>query len=78
MKLSPAILNAALNAKQRNSINETPSLLSLSTLSDGNHLEFILSKFKFKLYVYDYDRGFLSDDLIGYANVDLSQLKENV
>ena len=38
----------------------------------NDSLEGILSKYKLKIFVYDYDRGFLNDDLIGYANVDLN------
>lgn len=41
-------------------------------------LKSYLSKFKLKAYVYDYDRGFLNDDLIGYNDVDLEQLREAV
>jgi Ca2+-dependent lipid-binding protein len=41
-------------------------------------LEYFLSKFKLKMFVYDYDRGFLNDDLIGYSTIDLTTLKENM
>ena len=30
------------------------------------------------MIVYDYDRGFLNDDLIGYTTIDLVGLKENL
>ena len=56
-------------------INESASLIS--TLDHAEQLEYFLSKFKLKMFVYDYDRGFLSDDLIGYAAIDLTNLKEN-
>ena len=44
----------------------------------SSQLEFFISKFKLKMVVYDYDRGFLSDDLIGYQFIDLKALKENM
>ena len=37
-----------------------------------------LSKFKLRASVYDYDRGFLSDDLIGHADIELDSLKDNM
>ena len=43
----------------------------------ADQLEAYLAKYKLKVVVYDYDRGFLADDLIGYANIDLSTLKES-
>ena len=46
--------------------------------SNANQLEFFLAKFQFKMFIYDYDRGFLSDDLIGYHLIDLRSLKENM
>lgn len=46
--------------------------------SDNAQLDYFLSKFQLKVFVYDYDRGFLSDDLIGYGIVGLGQLKENM
>lgn len=44
----------------------------------SEQVESLLSKFELKVFVYDYDRGFLSDDLIGYGEIDLKSLKENV
>jgi Ca2+-dependent lipid-binding protein len=35
-------------------------------------------KSRLALHVYDYDRGFLNDDFIGYANINLCSLQENV
>lgn len=59
------------------SINE--AIMSSSSGNDvANQLEFFLSKFKLKMIIYDYDRGFLSDDLIGYHDIDLNLLKENM
>jgi hypothetical protein len=62
-------------------MNDTMSVLSSPSFGTGfsqNQLDFFLNKFKLKIFVYDYDRGFLSDDLIGYANIDLTGLKENM
>lgn len=48
-----------------------------SLVNESNSLEYILSKYKLKMFVYDYDRGFLNDDLIGYAMIDLNCVKNN-
>ena len=59
--------------------NDNISLISASDICfSQDQLNFIMSKFKLKMVVYDYDRGFLNDDLIGYANIELTSLKENV
>jgi hypothetical protein len=65
--------------------NLTSSNTTSTNLTNNNNeivfgqeqLQYFLSKFKLKMFVYDYDRGFLSDDLIGYANIDLTALNEN-
>ncbi len=49
---------------------------SLGSLDSNNSLDFVLAKYKLKMFVYDYDRGFLNDDLIGYSDIDLFQLKD--
>lgn len=75
IKLSPTVLLTT------NQIKSTNSLQSLSQNSENNaiteSIESFISRFKLKMFIYDYDRGFLSDDLIGYANIDLNSLKEN-
>lgn len=78
--VTPVSLNTKTNLS---SLNESSSLQSYNPTSDNcnvitEQLEFFLAKFKLKMFVYDYDRGFLNDDLIGYANIDLANLKENV
>jgi len=59
------------------SLGYSDSVNSFLQRSENAQLEYFLSKFQLKVFVYDYDRGFLSDDLIGYGIVDLNQLKEN-
>lgn len=64
-------------------VSQEPATATQSSANTGNfftqdQLAFLLSKFKLKMYVYDYDRGFLNDDLIGHANIELSHLKENM
>lgn len=82
IKLMPSALGSGFTFN--NKLNASNSLMSanLLSLSDSSltseQLQFFLSKFKLKIFVYDYDRGFLSDDLIGYATVDLMSLKENM
>ena len=44
----------------------------------GESLKTYLSKFNLKVFIYDYDRGFLNDDLIGYDDIELDGLKENM
>ena len=44
------------------------------TTTDFNNKELILSKYNLKAFVYDYDRGFLNDDLIGYTALNLNAL----
>ncbi len=59
--------------------SDSVSSFNNSTIkSESAQLEYFLSKFQLKVFVYDYDRGFLSDDLIGYGIVGLAQLKENM
>ncbi|CAF1029366.1 unnamed protein product, partial [Brachionus calyciflorus] len=69
VKLSPLFLLNTTNSSQNNE--------SINNLIMEPYESF-LSKFNLKMFVYDYDRGFLSDDLIGYANIDLTNLKVNV
>lgn len=71
VKLSPNLLNP----ESSNKINDLGSLNSISTIND---VEILLSKCKLKMFVYDYDRGFLNDDLIGYTTIDLIGLKETL
>ena len=77
---SASISNAGSKTNEKSA--ETSSLISSNTTSELNAitdpLDIFLSKFTLKVYVYDYDRGFMADDLIGYENVDLTSLKENV
>jgi hypothetical protein len=47
-------------------------------LVGSSFIESDMSKYLLKIYVYDFDRGVLNDDLIGYAKIDLTQLKENM
>lgn len=83
IKLSPSVLGAGgfsqIGSKLA-TLNESSSVISNagSMSTHAQQLEFFLSKFKLKIYVYDYDRGFLADDLIGYATIDLSSLRENM
>ena len=89
LKLTPSLIKEITFADDKQNqrhMSESTSLISWTqTKTSFNEsyltsaqLEFFLSKFKLKMFVYDYDRGFLNDDLIGYANIDLSLLKENV
>ncbi len=57
------------------SSNSDPNLFANTNVSSN---EIDISKFVLKIFVYDYDRGVLNDDLIGYAKIDLSSLKENM
>ena len=93
LKLTPSLIKEITFADdkqqpqhQQRQMSESTSLVSWThtktsfseSCLTSAQLEFFLSKFKLKMFVYDYDRGFLNDDLIGYANIDLSLLKENV
>jgi hypothetical protein len=57
------------------SSNSDPNLFGTTNVSS---IEIDISKYVLKIFVYDYDRGVLNDDLIGYAKIDLSSLKENM
>lgn len=57
-------------------INSVSTFTSESS-AQNFQLEYFLSKFNLKMFVYDYDRGFLNDDLIGYHAIDLISLREN-
>ena len=58
------------------SIENATSTAESNPMSES--LSSFLAKFNLKMFVYDYDRGFLSDDLIGYADIELESLRENV
>ena len=73
-KLTPSLVNTGVLSNS-NSI-DVSSVSSSS--ADNQQMELYLSKFLLKIFVYDYDRGVLNDDLIGYAKINLSNLKENV
>lgn len=74
IKLSPSILKNKAN----NSNNIQSVLQNFDSNTVDEPLEAFLSKFRLKMYIYDYDRGFFSDDLIGYSMIDLTYLKENM
>lgn len=74
IKLTPALFYS--KTKRSNSIQSAPQNFENSLIDEP--LESFLSKFKLKMFIYDYDRGFLSDDLIGYSFIDLTFLKENM
>lgn len=78
--LSPKALisdmSGVLTNESLNDINSFSTLSEISTTT--SQLEYFISKFKLKALVYDYDRGFLSDDLIGYQSIDITNLKENM
>lgn len=87
IKLAPSLIKEITFSDQQTAkMSDSTSLISWnrtkSSFSEANlssaQLEYFLSKFKLKIFVYDYDRGFLNDDLIGYASVDLVTLKENM
>ena len=59
-----------------NPATESNPIAAAAATTDS--LKSFLAKFNLKIFVYDYDRGFLSDDLIGYADVELDSLRENV
>jgi hypothetical protein len=82
VRLSPATIGNEGSFFSRFNSSITSDTMSSSPSSGNgfsqNQLEFFLAKCKLKIFVYDYDRGFMSDDLIGYANIDLVGLKENM
>lgn len=86
IKLSPSLIKEITFSDQIGpKMADSASLISWNrtkSFSEANlssaQLEYFLSKFKLKIFVYDYDRGFLNDDLIGYASIDLATLKENM
>ena len=69
-------MSGVLANESLNDINSFSTLSEISTTT--SQLEYFISKFKLKAFVYDYDRGFLSDDLIGYQSIDITNLKENM
>ena len=74
-------LSADSSSQSLDSSPATEDVAASSALSDNNsadQLRFFLSKFKFKVVVYDYDRGIFSDDLIGSYVIDLTPLRENM
>ena len=73
IKLQPSPLLAGVMS---NSMSNESS--SSNLVVNNEHIELYLSKFRLKIFVYDYDRGVLNDDLIGYADIDLAPLKENM
>lgn len=74
IKLSPSILKNKSN--NSNIVQNVPPNFDSNTIDEP--LKTFLSKFRLKMYIYDYDRGFFSDDLIGYSTIDLTFLKENM
>ena len=79
VKLSPkTLMNGITGVLTNESLIDFNSSNTLNDSSTSNQLEFFISRFNLKLVVYDYDRGFLSDDLIGYYVIDLKSLLENL
>ena len=76
IKLLPSPLLTGVMSNSNS--NETSSSNSNLVMINSQQLEMYLSKFRLKIFVYDYDRGVLSDDLIGYAEIDLTKLKDNM
>jgi Ca2+-dependent lipid-binding protein len=80
IKLAPSLISRATIEKMS---AESASLISWNQKSfekpilPKENLNFFLSLFKLSMTVFDYDRGFLNDDLIGNADIDLTQLEEN-
>jgi hypothetical protein len=71
-------MNGITGVLTNESLIDFNSSNTLNDSSTSNQLEFFISRFNLKLVVYDYDRGFLSDDLIGYYVIDLKSLLENL
>jgi hypothetical protein len=57
----------------------TKSSVSDSFTNSSNSIELKTSfKSKLTMFVYDYDRGFFSDDLIGFTTIHIDNLDDNV
>ena len=76
------IWNEEFTIKLPKKSNGDDKLLATSNgkqeLTKTNSATVSFEKSKLVMLVYDYDRGFLNDDFIGYANIDLNSLKENM
>lgn len=85
IELSPALLQEKVRRKSIVSFIDIDEKYKRHQKQHHNHHRHhknkhsdFLSKLVLKIIVYDYDRGFVRDDLIGYSYFNISTLKENV
>ena len=71
------IWNEEFTVKLPKKLNSSDEKMSLLNFKQESIKGISFEKSKLVMNIFDYDRGFF-DDFIGYANIDLVSLKENV